>query len=166
MTNCVETEKSLTNSWSSTDGCGSWKTLQSMMTRPFSLPHVSNSITTMVNSRTRESHVILGGVGRRAGHPRQRISPPRYSNNFLAYMTKGFCPRTRRSRGAHGTGGSPSHLTRTMETPTSSLGAVLESLRDVGYPSPQAKWRGSPSPHRGRGGHCQGCEDRHGRVIA
>lgn len=151
-----QTEKSLTNSWSSTEGCGSWKTLQSMMTRPFSLPHISNSITRMVNSRTRESHVILGGVGRRARHPCQRISPLRYGNNFLLL----------RSRGAHGTGGSPSHLTRTMETPTSSLGAVLESLRDVGYPSPQAKWRGSPSPHRGRGGHCQGCEDRHGRAIA
>lgn len=62
----------------------------------------------------------------------------------------------RRSRGTHGTGGSPSHLTTIMETPTPSLQAALESLSDVGYPSPQAKRTGSPSPHRGRGGHCQG----------
>lgn len=60
------------------------------------------------------------------------------------------------SRGTHGPGGSPSHLTTAVETPTPSLQASLESLRDVGYPSPQAKRTGSPSPHRGEGGDCQG----------
>lgn len=63
-------------------------------------------------------------------------------------MTKDFCQCTRSSRGTHDTAGSPNQLT-TMETPTPSFQAALESLRDVGYHHHKPRGQGLHHPTEG-----------------